>query len=246
MKAFKYYLFFAQFIYCTFSSFDQGAIGQNFSANGSPLEYKMRDLDQFRNTRDRYSFEVSYVINGQQVLGSPFLYYNWLHGTVVTKDGRTYTDYNLKYDVYNQDLFFQNGKDALKVEDEISSFTLIDSTNVLTFVNANQVKNSKVKGYLEVLVNDKKGMLLKQNKKKVSDETFGIPIYSSKKHFENGFDYFFYNPEKAKTEKIQLLNSNVSSILGLTHEKEQQLNFTSYNFANEDELIKFFKSYFQS
>jgi hypothetical protein len=216
-----------------------------FSQEGSPLTSKMNDLDQFRNSRDKYTYEISYLVNGQAVLGSPFFYNTWLPGSVKTKGGGVFENYELNYDVFHQALFFKYGKDSLEVTDEINEFTLASPSCTYHFINSKNLSQDKLKGFYQVVLDDSIGQLLIYNLKRVSDETFGIPVFRGKKHFEPKATYYYYNKKSKKIDKINANGSNITSVLGISKQGAEQIKLSEYNLSEEVQLVDFFHKYFE-
>jgi hypothetical protein len=196
-----------------------------------------------------YLSSQTYNISGMQVVGTPFLYHDWSAGTILTKDGRTFTGYKLRYDIYDQAVSFLNGKDSLDVNDEIKVFTLLvktDSVNTdkFTFVNANEYKKEKDVFYYELLVDSSYGQLLRVSRKFVAEGHNGLPVFEGKKVFDLQAEYYYYNTSTKKISRIKGNNSNVSQLLGLTKSDEETLGMDRINFNQEADILNFFQSYF--
>src|SRR5574338_161193 len=71
--------------------------------------------DLFKYKRTFYYDNEVYIIDGLKVRGTPFLIHDWSPGTIIGVDGKIYSDYQLKYNAFNQTILFQQGKDSLEV-----------------------------------------------------------------------------------------------------------------------------------
>lgn len=214
-----------------------------------------RDLSAFQNVvningqdgfylkKDLYEYSSYTVINGQKVLGVPFLYMDWQKGVLTTPDNRVYTDYGLKYNVENQTVSFINGKDSLEVNEEIKEFTLNvmkDDTLLepARFVNANQFQKSNRVFYYEVVMENEKGILLRTNDKKVTTLGDGLLSNRSQQYLKLERAYFYYDKQKKKVIKIKSTSNTLPS-LNISAEQIKAMQADQYDFANESDIIAF-------
>jgi hypothetical protein len=200
----------------------------------------------FKEKRTYYFWNDSYMIDGRQVLGFPFLFHEWENGSITTADGRVFPGYKLKYNVYDQTVYFSNGGDSLEVNDEIREFTITnhypDTTITSKFVNANQYRKEKKVFYYEVIIDSDYGQLLKYNKKLVKESAEGIPAYEGKKIFRLEQSFYYYDKKKQTITAIKANGSNIKSIT----EPVAGVNAESYDFAVDTDIISFFNSYFDA
>src|ERR1044071_2785551 len=138
------------------------------------------------------------MIDGQKVLGIPFLFHEWFDGSLTTPDGRVYTDYKFKYNVQNQTIHFLSGKDSMEANEDVKEFTLKfekkDSVITLRFVHANQYqKKVNQPIYYEILLDDEKGQLLKLNKKVVATSGDGLLASRTMKYLKLEPSYFYFD-----------------------------------------------------
>ncbi|MEO8404288.1 MAG: hypothetical protein ABI480_06825 [Chitinophagaceae bacterium] len=218
---------------------DMSAFSNLLNINGSDGIYLKKNL---------YLVDYYTVINGQKVLGLPFLYAEWCTGTISTPDGREYTDYKLKYNVQNQSVSFLNGNDSMEVNESIKDFTLKvavgDSLITSRFANSTQYQKNGKELYYEVLIDNEKGQLLKTNTKKVATADDGIIASSTSRYLKLESDYFFYDKKTKKLTKIKPDN-DLKSTLNLTDAQAKDLYSDTYEPASEESLLMFFKRYFE-
>lgn len=186
-------------------------------------------------------------INGEKILGTPVLLYEWANGTLTTANGNTY-NYPLRYNVYQQLVSFVIEKDTLDITDEIKSFSLAINVNdtavTLQFVNANQYKHEAKTFYYQVILDYSKGQLLKTNYKTIASLTSGLLSSKGSKYFELKSEYYYYDKGSNKIVKITSDSTNVKKMLKLDDMSAEKTKVDSYDFTNDEELIKFFKLYF--
>jgi hypothetical protein len=204
--------------------------------------------DGFYLKKDLYLVNYVTIINGQRVMGIPFLFPEWLEGSLTTPDGRVYTEYKYKYNVQNQTISFMGGTDSLEVNEDIKEFTLKyvmkDSAIQLRFVHSNQYQKNGASVYYEVLADDPKGQLLKLNKKVVANTGDGIIANRTSKYLKAEPSYFYYNKSTKKLQKIKE-NSDMRSILSIPEENVAEMNIDTFDLSREDNIIRLIKLYFE-
>lgn len=202
--------------------------------------------DGFYMKKDLYAISSYTIIDGQRVLGFPFLYYEWQTGSITTPDGRVYTDYGIKYNVQNQTISFKSGKDSLEANEEIKEFTLnvplndtlLSSTK---FVNANQYQRSNQALYYEIVLEDEKGQLLRTNQKVVATDALDLAS-KSQKYLKLERNYLYFDKQKKKLYKIKPA-TNVRTMLNLTDEQETAMQLKQYDLSKEEDIIAMMRAY---
>jgi hypothetical protein len=203
--------------------------------------------DGFYLKKDLYLTSSYTIINGERVLGVPFLYAEWHKGSLSTPDGRVYTDYGFKYNVENQTVFFINGKDSLEVNEDIKEFTLTVAKNDTTFesikfVNANQYQKSSRVSYYEIVMDNERGTLLRLNEKKVASLGDGLLASKAQKYLKLERTYFYYDKQKKKLSKIKS-TENMLSILKISDEDAKKMQLNQYDLTKEEDIIAFMLAY---
>ncbi len=189
--------------------------------------------------------QLQTLIDGEYILGVPYMVNTWQPGVVLLKNGNTYGNYKLKYDLYNQVVVFLNGKDSLEVADPIKEFQLEeDSVSYHHFINADLYGKISKPLFYEVLVETPKGHLLKAYRMVVST-TDRIINARQDKFLNRVNDYYYYNATNGKVIPLGHSAGTVLSALKLSPEQQAQLHFFTYNFDNEKDLVKFFNVYLQ-
>jgi hypothetical protein len=183
------------------------------------------------------------IIEGKTVIGFPFIFYNWAEGSITLQDGKYFTGYKLKYDIYGQTILFLNGDKSLEVDGEIKEFTLQNPEgNITQFINAKSLSKQKSNLYYEVLANAEKGMLLKVYKKVVTSIINQIVDVQGTKYLEMQTEYFYFDRVSKKLLPVKNEKSDIEKVLKIDAENSEKLKLNTYDFANENEFISFFKT----
>jgi hypothetical protein len=205
--------------------------------------------DGFYLRKDLYLADTYTIVKGRRVMGIPYLFQEWLEGSLSTPDGRIYKDYKLRYNAQDQTVSFLmqfvNGTDSLEVNEPIKEFTLKyvagDSTFTLRFINADQYQKGKSFFY-EVLLDNENGQLLKTNQKTVGTLENPMLGAETKKYLKLESEYYYYDKASRKVIKITSV-SDIKNALHLTEEEIKQLQVNFVDFANEVDVIKVFREY---
>jgi hypothetical protein len=184
------------------------------------------------------------LIDGKTVMGFPFIFYDWSKGSITLQDGKYYTGYKLKYDIYGQTILFLNDDKSLEVDGEIKEFTLVSPEgNVLQFINGKSLIKQKSNLYYEVLANAEKGMLLKVYKKVVTSILNQIIDVQGNKSLELQTEYFYYNKSSKKLLPVKKEKSDIEKVLKIDNENSEKLKLITYDFTEEKEFISFFNTF---
>jgi len=200
--------------------------------------------DGFYLKRDINDMDYVTYVHGEKVLGSPYLFPDWLAGTITTADGRYY-QYPLRYNAYGQVVSFANGTDSLDVTDEIREFTLsqtVHDTSIMSrFINANQFGKEKTTFFYEVVFDCPKGELLKSFQKNISTFSGGLLASKGTKYFDLQTSFSYYDKTRKKIFKINGNYTKLSQFLQLPGRDAQSLD--RYDLSKEEDIISFIKSY---
>jgi hypothetical protein len=183
------------------------------------------------------------IIDGKTIVGFPFIFYDWSEGSITLQDGKYYTGYKLKYDIYGQTILFLNANKSLEVDGEIKAFTLLSPEgNIIQFINAKSLSKQKSNLYYEVLADAEKGMLLKTYKKIVTSIINQIVDVQGTKYLEMQIEYFYFDRVSKKLLLIKNEKSDIEKVLKIDTENSEKLQLITYNFAEEKEFVSFFKT----
>lgn len=176
--------------------------------------------------------------------GTPFLQDRWIRGTATTPKG-VYQDLELKFNVYDNTLFFNKDDEAFEFQDEVLSFTLMpkpdDSTTYLYYKKGITGADFTGNQYVQVLLEGPVG-LYKLNLKQVSEMSeinAGIV-----KTFTNNSKYYI-----SKNQHLQFIKINKTDILNSLADKREKIqsyiNEKKLSFRKDSDLIEVL-TYYQS
>jgi len=178
-----------------------------------------------------------------KVKGSPYLYEDWLHGEVVTNDGKTYKKMLIKFNTEKDELTFVYEKtdEPQRFADPIKAFTIHAETD---HVFANQFPKTgkqNAMSYYEVLTPGTT-MLLKRHKEILETTRNELTRAATDGVYTNHDAYYLY-----KDGQMQLLRPNRDSILKLLADKSADV--TAYadsqkiDFEQEEDVKKLINYY---
>ncbi len=176
------------------------------------------------------------------IRGTPFLMDKWLKGNVSTPRG-IYQGLDLKFNVYDNALFFNKNDESFELVDDITSFTLMPKADDIAthMVFKKGIKGADLRGseFVQVLLEGKAG-LYKLNVKQLSEMSeinAGIV-----KTFANTYNYYI-----SLDNKLQFIKLNKAEILNTLSDKQEKvqayINEKKYNFRKEAELVDVLKFY---
>lgn len=211
-------------------------------SGGMPANTLVPELSISTNLFDRENEKI-YKIDGENVKGSPFLDADWLNGSIVLSDNRVFNVQKVRYNIYAQVITFLENNQSLDVTENIKEFTLVFNNNFKRkFVNASNYKKQNTTQYFEVLLESKKGILLKKYEKKVQADT-DIANRNRMKHFETLYTYYYFDIIKDKLASIKRNGNNITEILGLTQVQKSQLVIPLFDNSEEASILSFFNQY---
>lgn len=178
------------------------------------------------------------------ILGSPFLFKDWIKGTVVTSKG-IYQNVELKYDAYENTLLFNKENKSFEFEDDVKEFILMrnvmDSNSYQYFIKGILANGLNSQKYVQVLSKGKI-KLYKLNARlmtEVSQVNEGI-----KKSFTNVTKYF-----AGAEGHIEQVNLNKKEVLQLLKDKDadmqQFIKDKSLNLKKEEDVTSLVNYYNQ-
>jgi len=208
----KYLVTLAFFILYTFNSYSQYVSYQD----GSPAR------------------EIKLV----NVEGSELLYPDWTKGSIKLASGRVYDEMLLKYNIYEDQLYFQ-GKDnaTMKFTSTVVEFRFGSDVYRNGYP---AIKDFNELSYFKVLSEGKATLLKKITKNVIDVKEFNSSI-TVKKIADDKIYYLFNNG------KMLLLKSDKATFLGLVSDKKSEieayLKANKINFKKEEDLIALVTAY---
>jgi len=184
------------------------------------LNFNMdRNIRSMKDPRNEFLYSESYLINGKNVVGSPFLYDLWLSGKIVTADGRQYENYKLKYDAYHQTLHFQEGANSLEVNEAVKNFSIRflyeGSVSEYTFDYYPKAEKQDKPVFLEILNEGSRATLYKLNKKITINLSKAIPNTMATEQFDLKTLYYILDKQNNKLKLVKGDGSNIEEFMKL-------------------------------
>ncbi len=160
--------------------------------------------------------EIVYDFSGQPVLlkkyeeyeGSPFMYDEWKKGSVKLKNGKSYSDLDLKYDAAEDRVLFKDKLgNTYKFDDPVSEFEIND----LLFRSGYAANESRTENsFYQVLVDGGTQLLKRINKTITEQKTYGSAVL--KKQFQSTES--FYMVKAGEIRKIKKDKKAIYEVLG--------------------------------
>lgn len=167
------------------------------------------------NINDSRQTKIETVTNAEKVTGQPYFIDEWYKGNIILENGNTYKNYFIKYNTNNQTVLIQQGKELIEVEQKIKEFTLdIDVFKKVNFINVN-VYNEKLKGYYEIVDDNKACRLLRFNKKIAESNSEKFTNITESKTFQNTIEYFIYNKALNKISSYKKADPTLKNLYEL-------------------------------
>ncbi len=241
----KYILLFSGLLFLKESK-SQSIRNAEMNTDIQSFAYSMfNDTRQIKDPRALVLFYKAYIINGRNVVGSPFLYEDWLQGKIETTDGRIFEGYKLKYNAFHQTLFFKTPTDSLEVNESVKSFNLLSTYNNevknLYFDYFDKVPKLNTPVYLEVLYDGDKGKLYKLNTKTVTPTSSNLPNNSENLVFDLKYHIFYFTKKGNKLLLIKYDFSNLEDVLKPSPAALAILKTMKKDFKEEASLINYVK-----
>ncbi|OAQ38654.1 hypothetical protein A5893_14710 [Pedobacter psychrophilus] len=204
------------------------------------------------------NLKAQYVkdINGKPVMskdftnftGTPYLYDNWTNGSITTEDGKIYTNRALKYDLFEDVLYFKSAKgESMTFLESLRSFELDNSEldNKEVYKNGfPPIDNLTTLSYYKLIYDGTIASLLMKNKKYISESK---PYNSSttEKKFVDIITYYIF-----RNGKMEKFKPSKKEILTLFSDKSEQINefikSSNIDYKNDEDLAKVFDFYYTS
>jgi len=155
--------------------------------------------------------------NYVDIQGTPYLYDNWLKSEVTLKNGKTFKDVELRYDIVNDELLFKDAKgQVMAFTDPVMQFTFND-TKESYISNISGLKGFTDKSYFQVF-NEGKVKILKKRVKTITEERAYNSATTTKSFVENA-QYFLVGPSGTAVP----LKREEKFILSVLQDKADQL-----------------------
>lgn len=175
------------------------------------------------------------------IRGTPFLVDKWIKGSVSISRG-VYQNLELKYNVYDNALFFNKNDESFEFQEEVISFTLMPKEDPAThMVYKRGISGADLRGneFVQVLLEAETGLYKLDVKQltEMSEINAGIV-----KTFANTAKYYI-----GKNGKLKFLKLNKQEVLAALSNQQEKIqayiNEKKYSFRKDAELVDVLKYY---
>jgi hypothetical protein len=203
------------------------AVAQNITNLQDPVSSRMFNTEKYSGIR-----------------GTPFLVDKWLQGTATTPNG-VYQNLELKYNVYDNTIFFNKDDNTFELVDNIVAFTLMpkpgDTKSYLNYRKGLTGPDFKEKQFVQVLFDGPNASVYKLDQKLVSEMS---EINAGMvKTFANGSKYYIAR----KGQIVGVKFSSAEEIMTALVDKQAQLQRfivdKKLNFKKDTDLVELVKYY---
>ena len=177
------------------------------------------------------------------VNGSPYLFEDWVKGSVTMTKGSYFEGMDLMYDLVTDELIFKSEKGESKnFSDQVREFSLKDEKGIVhVFRNGfSPIDDAKPITFYEVLV-DEKTALLKRTVRIIHEEV-GYSSATQVKSFQTKTSFYL-----AKDSKLTKIKNDKKSVLAALPEKSAQLEAyikaQKLDLKNDSHLVRLIAYY---
>ena len=175
--------------------------------------------------------------------GSPYLYDDWLHGEVVTNDGKVYKKMLIRFNTEKDELTFvyDKAEEPQRFADPIRMFTIHAESDRVFANQFPKVDRQNTASYYEVLVPGT-AMLLKRHREILESTRDEMTRASTVGIYTNRDTYYIF-----RDNQMQLVKTTRNGVVKLLDDKAADI--TAYadrqniNFEKEDDLKKLLNYY---
>lgn len=174
----------------------------------------------------------------EEIEGTPYLFDDWIVGTITDNSGKTYTDVLLKYDIYKERVEYSDQGKIYEVSNSMyKKFTLniisqeINGIKKLSFTNEDVIPGFPKNSYVQVLL---EGQTILYKKHKTFFLQENVTSYGStmvKKQFQPKVFYFIKTGDKLIEVKISR-----SALLEIFPEHSGYIK--ANKFKKEEDLVR--------
>ena len=171
--------------------------------------------------------------------GSPYLYENWIKGSVKLTNGLAYSNLSLKYDQVADELIFLNETSKPQIfQHPVHEFTILNNQNrEIKFRNGfTPVEDGSAMSFYEVLADGNTQLLKRTSKSIVEELASGSNILKVQKIKENTKYYIATADKLIRIKKDQ--KSILSALSGKSTELSKFIKDNKLNLKADDNLAK--------
>nr|MBC7613770.1 hypothetical protein [Pseudopedobacter sp.] len=203
------------------------------------VSFGFANAQYLQDVQGRPIMEISYT----DIKGTPFLFSDWVSGVVILGNGDTFSDVPLKYNVFDEKLYFKNPKkdELLEFVQPLKSFKFNELKGAGVFSKGfPAIDKFNSETFYDVLFDGKVKLLNKQYKTLLEVRPYNSATIE--KSFVDHNDYYL-----VKGSKIERIRNSKKDFLDIFSDKSAQIEVFIKNekidFKNNDDLVKVFNYY---
>jgi hypothetical protein len=203
------------------------------------VSFGFANAQYLQDVQGRPIMEISYT----DIKGTPFLFDDWVSGMVTLGNGETFKNVPLKYNVFDEKLYFKNPKndELLEFVQPVKSFKFNESIGAGVFSKGFPVIDKfNSETFYNVLFDGKVKLLNKKYKTVLEVRPYNSA--TTEKSFVDRNEYFM-----VKGTEIKRIKNSKKDFLDIFSDKSTQIDAfikkEKINFKNNDDLIKVFNYY---
>ena len=205
------------------------------------VSFGFANAQYLQDVQGRPIMEISYT----DIKGTPFLFDDWVSGIVILGNGETFNNVPLKYNVFDEKLYFKNPKnnELLEFVQPVKSFKFNELKGAGVFSKGfPAIDRFNSETFYDVLFDGKVKLLNKKYKTVLEVRPYNSATVE--KSFVDRNDYYI-----VKGNKIERIKNSRKDFLDIFSDKSAQIDAfikkEKINFKNNDDLVKVF-NYFES
>ena len=205
------------------------------------VSFGFANAQYLQDVQGRPIMEISYT----DIKGTPFLFDDWVSGIVILGNGETFNNVPLKYNVFDEKLYFKNPKnnEILEFVQPVKSFKFNELKGAGVFSKGfPAIDRFNSETFYDVLFDGKVKLLNKKYKTVLEVRPYNSATVE--KSFVDRNDYYI-----VKGNKIERIKNSRKDFLDIFSDKSAQIDAfikkEKINFKNNDDLVKVF-NYFES
>lgn len=179
-------------------------------------------------------------IGPYRVKGSLYLFGGAYPGGINYKNGKTFKDKMIYFDIYNYKIGIIEKNNRYEPTDPVEDFSILLPEQFggkeLKFRNSNAFGNSAPKGFFNILEDGKKLSLLKHFKINLMTDPVN-QMDRDARVFEQVYEYYIYNKTSSELHKVKLKEKDIAKVLNDKKFMEDVIRTKKMDINNEASVI---------
>lgn len=181
-----------------------------------------------------------------RVKGSPYLLGEAFQGNIAYNNGKSYTNTNILYDIYDQRAGVEINNFMVEGEGLVDSFSINlpekYGGNKLLFKSGSLFENPSIKYYFNVVSDGEKISFLKVYRNKLIPDPFNN-LDKELRVFQQYFEYYLFNKKTKTLSNIKLRKKDIAKALADDQFMKNYLSIKEVDFTKELEIIELIDNY---